>query len=631
MMSEKHALAFRLLDTSFDSTSSRDEDHYDIPSHSVYRWRRRDQQKKLIWSNRRPRFRQARLVIPSLGALVFLFWLYASDNRIEDFSTLTKHASSNFHKMKKAAHLYQKIDHSYPQDIDDAIEEHKASSALRHSTAHDALPHDIPIHDLESAAIVHDVLDRVDIEMQSQEEALLDTHHIHRPHRHIHPIHHPSKSKDIEEVKEIINLVKQVNPLVTATASASLAATIPIQTSTPTIAATNTTPPLPSKKAYLPSYEEYLAGPTSVWTYQDDFIADHASCAAMRLKLQPKNPSTEMKQPMHDKSSIGQSDLFGGSTCSTYQQRFEPYTDQSLGLTYRKSNDVITSDWLLGPKKPKLMRKDQWTFYLQHRNRGMNNKVTREMQKDIPDWKALSNRCGLDSSIKMPMPKHRTVILHRFFEGFVMTEDKILDMRAMLTEMVINRPDQGWDIRILVELKETPGAFVSKSLQRAVLSSMMPFEFWGLVEFWSEDREKSIMPGLSGPLDYGFDISCLLPSQLYSFYHPEYDFIYNWEADIRFLGNYDLFFDRVEEYGRNESMNIGMQKYSRWYIPDSKISQRHWNRYSKEKDGIGKEPDLLTFNAILDVKGSDWFHSSIHALGEWTPYIRLKISTFILT
>ena len=190
----------------------------------------------------------------------------------------------------------------------------------------------------------------------------------------------------------------------------------------------------------------------------------------------------------------------------------------------------------------------------------------------------------------------------------------------MLTEMVINRPYDGWDIRILVEIKLSKGAFISKNLQHEILTPMMPYEFWGLVEFWSEERERAIMPGVVAPMNYGFDLSCLLPSQLYSFYHPEYDFVYNWEADLRFLGNYSTFFDTAGEFGKQESINMGMEKYSRWFIPGAKATERFWNRTKDETKGRGREADLLTFNAILDIKGSDWFHSPDHAdFGDDSP------------
>jgi hypothetical protein len=73
----------------------------------------------------------------------------------------------------------------------------------------------------------------------------------------------------------------------------------------------------------------------------------------------------------------------------------------------------------------------------------------------------------------------------------------------MLSEMIINRPSDGWDIRLLVEVKETKGALVSKELQEQVLMPMIPREFWGLVEFWSESLETVVFPGIAPQVGYG--------------------------------------------------------------------------------------------------------------------------------
>jgi hypothetical protein len=39
---------------------------------------------------------------------------------------------------------------------------------------------------------------------------------------------------------------------------------------------------------------------------------------------------------------------------------------------------------------------------------------------------------------------------------------------------------------------------------------------------------------------------CLVPTQMFSKFHPEYDFVYNWEADVRFLGNYKELFKNAQ-------------------------------------------------------------------------------------
>jgi hypothetical protein len=75
-----------------------------------------------------------------------------------------------------------------------------------------------------------------------------------------------------------------------------------------------------------------------------------------------------------------------------------------------------------------------------------------------------------------------------------------LNTRALVVEMVLSRPQKGWDVRILVETKQTSHAFASHEAKEKILTPMLPREFWGLVEFWSESFIELMLPGLAtGP------------------------------------------------------------------------------------------------------------------------------------
>lgn len=83
------------------------------------------------------------------------------------------------------------------------------------------------------------------------------------------------------------------------------------------------------------------------------------------------------------------------------------------------------------------------------------------------------------------------------------TEDEILNLRSLLKEVVVMHPEDGYSVVILVEVKATKGAFMLKSLQEQILMPLMPREFWGLVEFWSEESARLILPGVTGAGSYG--------------------------------------------------------------------------------------------------------------------------------
>lgn len=83
-----------------------------------------------------------------------------------------------------------------------------------------------------------------------------------------------------------------------------------------------------------------------------------------------------------------------------------------------------------------------------------------------------------------------------------------------------------------------------------------------MVELWTEDEMCALYPGLPGKfLNHMFAQSsyrsCLMALQKFYLDHQEYDFIYNWEMDVRYIGNYLDFFEGIEgEFESEEEFNF---------------------------------------------------------------------------
>jgi hypothetical protein len=133
---------------------------------------------------------------------------------------------------------------------------------------------------------------------------------------------------------------------------------------------------------------------------------------------------------------------------------------------------------------------------------------------------------------------------------------------------------------------------------------------------------------------------CVLPEQIFSQLYPEYDFVYHWEADVRFLGDYGMFFAAAHgemrefcltkrrdvlngingnglptsDFARKEKSSKMLTKYQTWLVRGSSTSERNWESYHPgEALGNEKEADLLTFNPIMDIDGSGWYWTPIKA------------------
>ncbi|PWN50096.1 hypothetical protein IE53DRAFT_316435 [Violaceomyces palustris] len=301
-------------------------------------------------------------------------------------------------------------------------------------------------------------------------------------------------------------------------------------------------------------------------------------------------------------------------------------------------------DPLYGPRKPAGMNELDWERTLRDRM-WRANVLSEELGPDsYPDWRALMDACyhqrehergmagGVDrfdpnaspadgddfsdqdpSRIRTTPASKRTALVMRSYEGYVWREDDILNMRALISELSLNNPNTPYDIRILVEVHGRHLAVFTSEWDRLnVLRTSVPREFWGMVELWTEDEMCALYPGLPGKflnhmIAQSSYRSCLMALQKFYLDHQEYDFIYNWEMDVRYIGNYLDFFEGIEEYSRNEPLHVGMDKYDTWLVKNVTVSEKNWADNTTLKRGRGDEADLITLGPIFDPRGSGWY------------------------
>ncbi|UZJ55876.1 hypothetical protein CBS101457_005196 [Exobasidium rhododendri] len=307
------------------------------------------------------------------------------------------------------------------------------------------------------------------------------------------------------------------------------------------------------------------------------------------------------------------------------------------------------TDSLFGPRKPANMNEGDWERFLRDRMWRANMRSEELGPESYPDWRGLMDACfdqrerergragGVDPFDPTSQPiaeviekeqqeeeviapkfktnpeSKRTALVMRSYEGYVWREDDVLNLRALITELSLNNPATPYDVRILVEVHGRHlSVFTSEWDRLNVLRSSVPREFWGLVELWTEDEMCALYPGLPGKflnrmIAQSSYRSCLMPLQKFYLDHQEYDFIYNWEMDVRFIGNYRDFFEGIEEYARKEPLVVGLDKYDTWFVKNVTVSEDNWANNTSMVDGRGQEADLITLGPIFDPRGSGWY------------------------
>ncbi|KAL2268710.1 hypothetical protein VTJ83DRAFT_3556 [Remersonia thermophila] len=260
---------------------------------------------------------------------------------------------------------------------------------------------------------------------------------------------------------------------------------------------------------------------------------------------------------------------------------------------------------------------------------------------------------------KKKMP--RTAVVVRAYTGFPWSAHLILNLRALISELAL-RSGAEYDVHFLLHVRDDSEPILAdpRTVQR-ILDENIPPEFHGLCTVWSEEQMRVVYPGgfkrvFSNPARkdiYGVYRSAHFALQYFAFNHPEYDFFWNWEMDMRFVGNYYELFDRLGRWARNQS-RVGLwERSSKYYIP-----QLHgdWDNFTAvvERDvrasgrpfvlgpqnfagrepllleqegqsfmppscaggandtscGVGEDADLITFNPLFDPEGSGWFFES---------------------
>lgn len=270
-----------------------------------------------------------------------------------------------------------------------------------------------------------------------------------------------------------------------------------------------------------------------------------------------------------------------------------------------------------------------------------------------------SNQKGSQSHLGGPSKQKigRIAVVIRTYVGFRWTHLAILNFRAMISELSL-RSGGEYDIHFLLHVKDNElPIWADGETVQGILDMNMPGEFHTITTLWSEAQMKLLYPGSWGdsvenPSQsdiYGVYRSAHLPLQHFAMMHPEYEHFWNWEMDMRYLGNYYELFDRIGDWAKEQSREELWERSQKYYIPEvhggwanftetvhneTKASgqrsiigpvlfsgkqnlriQERGGSFMPEtcatggnstECGMGEEADLITLNPIFDAEDSGW-------------------------
>ncbi|KAF3914564.1 hypothetical protein ABW21_db0201625 [Orbilia brochopaga] len=257
----------------------------------------------------------------------------------------------------------------------------------------------------------------------------------------------------------------------------------------------------------------------------------------------------------------------------------------------------------------------------------------------VPSWKLPleSKKAKRDDSTAKYRP--RTAVVLRSWDQFRFLPDDIVNLRRLITEVSLLSGGE-YQVHIIIDMKnlEIP-IYSDDRVYRDVIETIIPKEFWGITELTSDAMNIAAYPTAGYHDSYR---SMYMPLQIFSLRHPEYDFIWEWEMDMRLIGDHYHFMETLARWAKKQPRRELWERNNRHYIPSVHGT---WEEYSKwvsslypepkstiwgpvlptsfepieapkpptstpEEDnyewGVGEEADLITLLPMFDPTGGDW-------------------------
>jgi hypothetical protein len=276
------------------------------------------------------------------------------------------------------------------------------------------------------------------------------------------------------------------------------------------------------------------------------------------------------------------------------------------------------------------------------------------------DWGYAQQRCyeknkrrfGNSTDPKMKKVKREAYIL-RAYTGYKYDDHQILTMRAMIAELSL-RTGGEYDVHLLVQVKDDSiPIWTDKDVYRRTLEESVPQEFWGITTLWSEGYMRLYYPGPfpenfenpSGQPNHGVYRGAHFPLFWFGQQHPEYDFFWNWEMDLRYTGHYYEFNRQITRWAKEQPRKGLWERNSRYYMEDFHGDWANFTRNVEQETmkgafapvwgkvrfpnsgmlpspnetkppssyvddkyewGVGEDADYLSFNPIFDPSKTNW-------------------------
>jgi hypothetical protein len=236
---------------------------------------------------------------------------------------------------------------------------------------------------------------------------------------------------------------------------------------------------------------------------------------------------------------VGSAEAVGlnAGLCINREQRYGAY-----GLENRRAVDWEKVDWRLLQEKCLAQNRDRFRPSIQ----------------DTEPEQTLNE----DTDVKKF--QSRTAVLIRTWEGYDYHENDIMSIRAMITELSLQSGGE-FQVFLLVNVKDrSEPIFTDARAYQRVLERSVPRELRSVAVLWNEEICERLYPDVG---DWQVYWQQFMPVQWFSETRPEFDYVWNLEMDMRYIGNWYHLLMQTAAFGERQPRKYLWERNARFYIP----------------------------------------------------------------
>ncbi|KAF4995107.1 hypothetical protein FDECE_12905 [Fusarium decemcellulare] len=200
------------------------------------------------------------------------------------------------------------------------------------------------------------------------------------------------------------------------------------------------------------------------------------------------------------------------------------------------------------------------------------------------------------AELKVPeVKKERTAVVVRCWDEYNWREEDIVNLRSLITELAVTSGGR-YDIHLLVQVKNEAAhpVWADQDIYQERIEEAIPEEFRGLVTLWSETQMLALYQGVFDHWSRGPDLpvhgvyrGLSMAMQYFAYMHPEYDYFWQWEMDVRYTGHYYDLFSKLENWSKEQPRKGLWERNSRFYFPSVHGSWEDFSQMARVQSQMG--------------------------------------------